>query len=185
MLEEPPRQSLFLVVSHAPGRLLPTIRSRCRRLAFAAWSEDAAAQFVEQRAGVSPSDARRLAQMAHGAPGQALSLAEAGALEADRSAHDILNQLPQTDDAKLLAIADRFRGPEGQARFNLIVERLADQVQTMIHRSAAGGETGGLARWADAWSMLTALPGEVEAINLDRTDAFFSVIGELRAAARA
>src|SRR5262249_18493776 len=32
MLEEPPPRSLFLLVSHAPGRLLPTIRSRCRRL---------------------------------------------------------------------------------------------------------------------------------------------------------
>src|SRR5216683_5202774 len=32
MLEEPPARSLFLLVSHSPGRLLPTIRSRCRRL---------------------------------------------------------------------------------------------------------------------------------------------------------
>ena len=32
MLEEPPANSLFFLVSHAPGRLLPTIRSRCRRL---------------------------------------------------------------------------------------------------------------------------------------------------------
>src|ERR1700737_2550694 len=32
ILEEPPRQSLFLLVSHAPGRVLPTILSRCRRL---------------------------------------------------------------------------------------------------------------------------------------------------------
>ena len=35
MLEEPPSRSLFLIVSHAPGRLLPTIRSRCRRLDLA------------------------------------------------------------------------------------------------------------------------------------------------------
>ena len=35
MLEEPPANTLFFLVSHAPGRLLPTIRSRCRRLDFA------------------------------------------------------------------------------------------------------------------------------------------------------
>ena len=185
MLEEPPPNTLFFLVSHAPGRLLPTIRSRCRRLAFSTWSEDEAADFVASRAGLDADDARRLAQMAHGAPGRALSLNEEGALEADRSAHDILRQLPNADEAKLLAIADRFRGPEGQARFNLIVERLADQVQTMIHQSAAAGETHGLSRWAEAWSRLSDLPGEAEAINLDRADAFFSVIGELRAAARA
>ena len=34
MLEEPPANSMFFLVSHAPGRLLPTIRSRCRRLDF-------------------------------------------------------------------------------------------------------------------------------------------------------
>src|SRR3982074_429021 len=32
VLEEPPRQSLFLLVSHAPARVLPTIQSRCRKL---------------------------------------------------------------------------------------------------------------------------------------------------------
>jgi len=184
-LEEPPPKGVLLLVSHSPGRLLPTIRSRCRRLAFAAWSEDAAADFIADRAGVSADEARRLAQMAHGAPGRALSLASSGALDADRSAHDILRALPNADEAKLLAIADRFRGPEGQARFDLILERLADQVQAMIQQSAAAGETGGLSRWSEAWSRLTDLPGEAEAINLDRADAFFSVIGELRAAARA
>src|SRR6266436_8387390 len=36
ILEEPPRRGLLLVVAHSPGRLLPTIRSRCRRLALRA-----------------------------------------------------------------------------------------------------------------------------------------------------
>src|SRR5579863_6065347 len=40
ILEEPPRQSLFLLVSHAPGRVLPTILSRCRRLNLRPLSKD-------------------------------------------------------------------------------------------------------------------------------------------------
>ena len=183
-LEEPPARGVLLLVSHAPGRLLPTIRSRCRRLAFPAWDEGRAAAFIAERAGVSATDAVRLARMARGAPGRALSLAEEGALEADRSALEILRKLPQVDEAQLLALTDKFRGPEGQGRFNLIVERLADQVQIMAAQSAAAGETGGLDRWAQAWSRLNDLPGEVEGINLDRADAFFTAIGELRAAAR-
>ena len=43
MLEEPPPNTLFFLVSHAPGRLLPTIRSRCRRLDFENLDDDAMA----------------------------------------------------------------------------------------------------------------------------------------------
>ena len=50
MLEEPPPNSLFLLVSHAPGRLLPTIRSRCRRLDFQALDDDAMTSILERRA---------------------------------------------------------------------------------------------------------------------------------------
>ena len=183
-LEEPPPRGVLFLVSHAPGKLLPTIRSRCRMLTFAPWDEARTADFVAARAGVPDNDAVRLAQMAKGAPGKALALASSGALEADRSARDILRKLPQVDEAALLSIADTFRGAEGQARFNLMLERLADQVHAMAMQSAAAGETGGLSRWSEAWSRLNDLPGEAEAINLDRTDAFFSAIGELRAAAR-
>ena len=41
MLEEPPANTLFFLVSHAPGRLLPTIRSRCRRVDFQPLPDDA------------------------------------------------------------------------------------------------------------------------------------------------
>lgn len=182
-LEEPPARGVLLLISHAPGRLLPTIRSRCRTLNFPAWDEARAAAFVAEQAGVSAEDAARLAHLAKGAPGRAMAMAGEGALEADRAAHDILRKLPGIDEAKLLAMTDGFRGSEGQARFNLIIERLADQVREMALTSAAAGERAGLDRWAKAWSRLAALPGEVEAINLDRTDAFFSAISDLRAAA--
>ena len=183
-LEEPPPRGVLFLVSHAPGALLPTIRSRCRRLAFPAWDEARTAAFVRERAGVSEEDAIRLARMAKGAPGRALSLAGQGALEADRSAGEILRNLPKLDEAALLAMSDKFRGPEGQARFNLLLERLTDQVHDLCLKSATAGERAGLDRWAEAWSKLAAMPGEVEGINLDRADAFFTAIGELRAAAR-
>lgn len=184
-LEEPPPRGVVFLVSHSPGRLLPTIRSRCRRLAFPPWTEARAAAFVARRSEVSIEDATALARMARGAPGRAMELAKSGALAADRAAHDLLRKLPQLDEAAMLGIADGFRGPEGQARFNLMLERLADQVREMALRSASAGETAGLYRWAESWSRLVDLPGEVEGINLDRADAFISAMGELRAAARA
>jgi DNA polymerase-3 subunit delta' len=183
-LEEPPARGVIFLVSHAPGGLLPTIRSRCRRLAFAPWSEARIAGFLEARLGLGPDEGARLARMAKGAPGRALSMAEGGALQADAAAHDILRQLPDVDHAALLAMADSFRGGEGQKRFELLFDRLADQVHAMAIAASQAGATAEIERWAVAWQGLTALPREVEAVNLDRADAFFTAMGRLRQAAK-
>lgn len=184
-LEEPPERGVLLLVSHQPGRLLPTIRSRCRRLAFPPLSEAQAAAILETRAGLNEEDATRLARMAKGAPGLALRLAAAGALEVEEQANEILRSLPRTDDALLLSLADKFRGSEGQERFELLFDRLAEQVHAMASSQALAGEGIALDRWAQAWELLTRLPAEAEALNLDRADAFFTAMRELRAAAAA
>jgi DNA polymerase-3 subunit delta' len=184
-LEEPPARGVLFLVSHAPGGLIATIRSRCRRLAFPAWSEARVQAFLEARAGVGPEEGARLARMARNAPGRALAMAEQGALQADAVAHEILARLPDADDAALLAVADGFRGAEGQKRFDVLFDRLADQVREMAVRSAEAGALAGVDRWAQAWDSLVSLPRDAEAVNLDRADAFFTAVARLRAAARA
>jgi DNA polymerase-3 subunit delta' len=71
MLEEPPPNCLFLLVSHVPGRLLPTIRSRCRRLDFEPLGDDVMASLLAER-GVG---ADGLVAAAGGSLGRALALA--------------------------------------------------------------------------------------------------------------
>ena len=66
MLEEPPANCLFLLVSHAPGRLLPTIRSRCRRLDFQPLDDDAMTSLLEARAARARATRERLADRRHG-----------------------------------------------------------------------------------------------------------------------
>jgi DNA polymerase-3 subunit delta' len=183
-LEEPPPRGVLLMVCHAPGRLLPTIRSRCRRLAFSPLPLDAAASFVRTRLDISDEDTLRLAQMARGAPGKALSLAQTNALAMDEAARTILADLPQMDEAMALSLADRFKGGEGQAQFNLLLDRLAERVHAFsLDRVSMG--VGSLDPWARAWETLQRLPREVEGLNLDRTDALFAALRELRQAARA
>jgi len=183
-LEEPPPKGVLLMVAHSPGRLLPTIRSRCRRLAFAALGQEEAAAFVRARAEVSAEAALRLAQMAGGAPGRALGLAAAEALMLDDAARELLADLPRVDEAMALSLADRFRGGEGQGQFNLLFERLAERLRSQVAARARDGQ-GALDRWAQAWETLQRLPREVEALNLDRTDALFTALAELRRAAQA
>ncbi|CAN7344147.1 DNA polymerase III subunit delta' [Phenylobacterium sp. LjRoot219] len=183
-LEEPPPKGVLFMVSHSPGRLLSTIRSRCRRLAFAPLGLETAAAFVQSRTDVSDEAALRLARMSGGAPGKALQLAAADAIAFDDAARELLADLPRVDEAFALSLADRFKGAEGQAKFNLLFDRLAERVHGMVADRAAQG-MGALDRWAQAWETLQRLPREVEGLNLDRTDALFAALIELRQAARA
>lgn len=184
-LEEPPPRGIVFLVSHSPGRLLPTIRSRCRRLTFAPWEEARLTRFAQTHTEASLEGAHRLAHMAKGAPGRVLDLVSSKALDMDQLAQDLLRRLPQIDEAELLGITDSFRGGEGAARFSLLMERLADQIHALSVDSALRGEAGpALDRWALAWERLNALPPEVEGLNLDRADALWTVMADLRNAAR-
>ena len=181
-LEEPPERGIQLLVSHAPGGLLPTIRSRCRRLTFRPWAEAPVAAFVRARTDLTEEAALRLARMSKGSPGRALELAARQAVAVDDAAHDLLAKLPDVDYAAMQALAESFRGPEGFPRFELLFERLADRVHAMEIEAAM---TGPLAsdRWAAAWETLIRMPPEVEGLNLDRADALWSAVAALRSAA--
>ena len=183
-LEEPPPRGVLLMVSHSPGRLLATIRSRCRRLAFRPLDLEVAAAFVRARADVNVEESLRLASMAAGAPGRALALAAAQAITVDDAARDLLAELPRVDEARALLLAEKFRGGEGPQAFALLFDRLAERVHDMVAERAAQG-MGSLDRWAQAWETLQRLPREVEALNLDRTDALFAALTELKQAAQA
>jgi DNA polymerase-3 subunit delta' len=181
-LEEPPPRGVLLLAAHSPGRLLATIRSRCRRLAFSPLGLEDAADFVRARADVTEEAALRLARMSGGSPGRALQLAAAEAIVLDDAAREIVGHLPALDEALALSLADRFRGGEGAAQFALLFERLSERIRSQVTTAAERGQ-GGLDRWAQAWETLQRLPREVEALNLDRTDALFTALRQLRQAA--
>ena len=182
-LEEPPPRGVLLLVSHSPGRLLPTIRSRCRRLAVRPWAEADLVRLLQARSGVAAADAALLGAMAGGSPGRALRLAGGDAGEADRAARALLAGLPGGDEGQLIRLAEGFRGAEGAERFNLLLERISD----LIGRALRGPDPPPPAarhRWAEVWSRLKSVPDEAEGLNLDRADAFWSVLSDLRGAAR-
>ena len=92
-LEEPPASTIFLLVSHAPGRLLPTIRSRCRMLTFGLLDDDAMTSFLRD-AYPETSDAGAIIRSAGGSPGTA-----AAAIVHDTAALDAaLTTLAATGD---------------------------------------------------------------------------------------
>ena len=93
MIEEPPPNTIFFLVSHAPGRLLPTIRSRCRRLEFQPLGDDAMASILEAQApGVSAPERQKIIAMSFGSAGRALAFAELGLAKLEDAALAILRQ---------------------------------------------------------------------------------------------
>ena len=184
-LEEPPERGVLLLVSHAPGALLATLRSRCRRLRFEPPPVEDALAWVAEKAGVDANKARRLVHIGGGAPGAAWRLSDAGALDLDATAREILGALPKLDEVAMLTLAEAFRGPAGAARFEILFNLLANQIHAMASGQAMTGEgdPGSLERWSEAWRMLVDLPREADAINLDRTDCFHAALAQLRAIA--
>jgi len=183
ILEEPPERGMILLACHRPGSLLATIRSRCRILRFGAPPTEQTAAWVAERTSIGAREAAELATMARGAPGRAWSLASAGALEADASARALLAALPGADPAAMLALADGFRGSQGAERFALVMDRLARRVHESATARALAGEGAELDGWAEAFEFLASLPDQVEAVNLDRNDAFFTALARLKAVA--
>lgn len=174
VLEEPPQRGLLFLVSHAPGRLLPTIRSRCRRLVFSPWPAAELAQLVERRRGLAADEAARIAAMAGGSPGRALQLSSGEALELDRLAASLLGD-DAAPPAERLALADTFRRAEGPERFELLFDRLLAAVRDRA--LAAGGAEG--ARWSALWSRLAEAPDRAAGLNLDRAEVFAAAVDEI------
>lgn len=174
VLEEPPERGVLFLVTHAPGRLLATIRSRCRRLAFPVWPQHALEDLVRDRTGVPSAEAARIAAMAGGSPGQALALASGATLEADQIAQAWV-AADQIDRAEALALADKFRGAEGQERFETLMDRLIAAVKVRALDEGASG-----AKWAELWTRLSELPDRTAAINLDRGDVLAGALADLQ-----
>ncbi len=174
VLEEPPERGVLFLVTHAPGRLLATIRSRCRRLAFPVWPQHALEELVRDRTGVPSAEAARIAAMAGGSPGQALALASGATLEADQIAQAWV-AADQIDRAEALSLADKFRGTEGQERFETLMDRLIAAVKVRALEEGASG-----AKWAELWTRLSELPDRTAAINLDRGDVLAGALADLQ-----
>ncbi len=181
ILEEPPPRGIILLACNRPAALLPTIRSRCRLLRIEPPTVSQTSAWLARRTGLAEPEADRLAELARGAPGKAWRFALSGAVAADEAARGLFDSLPKPDPAAVQAITDGFRGPGGAERFALVVERIADRVRVIAAEKAAAGE--GAERWAEAYDYVSTLPAQVEAVNLDRADAFHAALARLKQAA--
>jgi DNA polymerase III subunit delta' len=135
-LEEPPAGTIFLLVSHAPGKLLPTIRSRCRLLRFGLLDEaDTSAVLRQALDPAQTSDVPALARIAAGAPGQAVRFAGLDVAGIDAHIERLATQGDPTN-ALRSALAKTLGMKAAQGRYEAFLERAP-------RRIAAAAREGG------------------------------------------
>ena len=105
--------------------------------------------------------------------------AKAGAL--DQMAEEIVANPASVSGAALMSVAESFRGGEGAERFALLS---GPAFQRGAPSDSQGQRDGRRRRWAELWDRLASLPNRVEGLNLDRADAFWSTINDIKATAR-
>ena len=182
VLEEPPPRALLLLVSHAPGRVLPTIRSRCRTLILRPLADEDVARAATAAIGEAADAIRGAAAAASGSVGRALMLLEGDALELRQQVVGLLDRLPALDPRALHALGDEIAGTQAET-----LAAFVDAVNAWLSaRLNSGSQEGSrLARVAEVWTSVNRAMREAEAYNLDRKPLVFSVFEQLAGAARA
>jgi len=200
ILEEPPERGLVLLVCHAPGAVLPTIRSRCQRLDLRPPAPEVAAKVIALKAPDLTDDmAATLAKLAEGRPGRAIRLAAEDGLGLYAKMGALLGNLPDLDMGAVHALGDSVsRKPQ---TFLTLGDLMLLWLQRMIRQRATGsagpeivagegaamarlGGTLGLERWIEVWEKVARFFERADAVNLDKKQVVIASFDMLERASR-
>jgi DNA polymerase-3 subunit delta' len=186
VLEEPPPRAVLMLVSATPGRLLPTIRSRCRHLAMPPLTEaDVQRTLALYLPDMSPSECATLAALADGSPGRALALAEQGGIAIATLVREVITATP-FPPLRAYEIADALRE---ETAFDLFFTLLRGQIAnatTAYLRGTADMEQARLLTqrdvqaWGGIWTRLGEIQRETDQHNLERKQAVVAGLALLR-----
>lgn len=146
-LEEPPARTLFLLISHSPGRLLPTIRSRCRTLRFQPVSNDNMTSWLhELRPMMDITDVKAIVGAAGGVPGKALALIDSDVASMEKKLLAIANN-GDPDNRLRAALAKDVSGVANRRRLELMLD-VVPAILARLARERPPSELGPvLAEW--------------------------------------
>jgi DNA polymerase-3 subunit delta' len=179
-LEEPPPASLFLLVSHAPERLLPTIRSRCRHLRLKRLDEAAmAAALSAALPDAEPDEIRALAAVGEGSPGRAIQFRglDIGAL--DRALEELAAGGDPTN-ARRSQLAQSLALKSAQPRYEAFLAR----APSLIAARARERRGPALAEALRLWERAQDLAQNAVRLSLEPQSVTFELAGMVAALAR-
>lgn len=198
ILEEPPSDSVILLVSHRPAALLPTIRSRCRELRLAPLGQDDLVAALAA-AGAEIEGGKVLATLAGGSVGAALRLAAEDGVVRYGAIVGLLAETP-LDRRTALALAESSAGRDAALRYDLTVELVGTVLGRLALHGAGSaiepvspaeatlferlGATPAQARiWARLAPELAARVTHARAVNLDPAQVILDTLLQIDAAA--
>ncbi len=201
VLEEPPKRALLFLVAHNPDRLLPTIRSRCRRLDLKPLTSQQVTILLNRyRPSLKSGEVVALSLLADGSIGRALELDDEGGVALFAELMSILGELPRLNITRLHALSEKaIRGDAFRTLTGLLNWWLARMVTLGARETldtaaeAAPGERALVQRllaaappaaWADAWAQIGHMTARAEAVNVDKKRALLSILLSLEATAQ-
>ncbi|HWV41033.1 DNA polymerase III subunit delta' [Pseudorhodoplanes sp.] len=177
-LEEPPARTLFFLVSHAPGLVLPTIRSRCHRLLLRSLPDEALGKVLRAATGEEPEPA--LIAAAEGSVSRALSLSEGPAFKLRQQTMAQLARLPAIDMRELHALADSLAMADAHA-FDMVMDSVNAWLSTRLAHDLQ--DKAKAAQLAEIWDQVNTAARDTDIYNLDRKPLIFRTFARLADAA--
>ena len=178
ILEEPPRRSLFLVLSHAPGKLLPTIRSRCLPLRLSPLSDTDLASAMAALG--LPLEGGRTAEtvlaMSKGSVSQALKLLNYGGAEIVTAFTDLLAAEGATARKAMHRLADVLSAKDSDVIFGFFLQHLGEHFVDRARAAAFAGDIGSADRYARLATDIDEKITVSQAYNLDRKQTILSIL---------
>ncbi len=188
LIEEPPAKCLFLFVSHRPGQILPTIRSRCRMLHLEILDDrqvqDVIGLIGPPWSAKSPTEIENAAARAGGSVRDALRLMGGSGLALTGKIEALTARLPDVDWARVHDLADNVVGRDATEDFEAALSSIYDWLDRRVHEASGTHHLRDLARYAEVWDKIAMAARETEALNLDRRPLILSIFSNLSEAAR-
>jgi len=182
VLEEPPSRSMLMLLANSPGRLLPTVRSRCQRLDLRPLPlSDVEDELARRMPELSAAERASLAKLSGGSIGAAMRLTDEDGLALATEAMRLIDDAGAPDAPAILALGDRISrmkdGLEGFGGF--LGEVLAERIRARAEENAPH-----LDRWAALRERLVASFGRSSALHLEPRQTILSAARAVAQAAR-
>jgi DNA polymerase-3 subunit delta' len=183
ILEEPPKRALFLVLSHAPGKLLPTIRSRCQPLRLSPLKDNDLSKALEALG--LPLDGGKTEQMvlslSKGSMAQALKLLNYGGTEIIAAFDEIIAAEGPAARKAMHRLADVLSGKDSDVIFGFFMDHLSDHLVARARAAAMAGDIATADRQAKLVTDINEKMTVAQAYNLDRKQTILSILDAARA----
>lgn len=187
VIEEPPPRSLFLIVSHAPQRVLPTIRSRCRRLLLRPLEDDRIKASIrslgEPWAGTPDDLLNQALPHGEGSVRRTLELLDADKVAFIEQVTKLLDGLPRADAKQVYALAEALSKRDAGDSYELALETIERWVSGKLHERGSLGPAR-LAPLVEVCEKIARTAREIDVFNLDRRPFILTLFDDLADAVR-